>query len=172
MKFRSQGPNSIVKKQTEKPTENPTEIQFWFCDMSKLPIFGLFLSVGNLSWVFSQVFSWFFSRVFVYWIRPQHLDHDDVVLSLCSLVMNCLWEWPFSIRIRTAWKLLPSCECAGPWDFSHNIDNCQCNLLQKTQPNLPRNEQIAILKSYNTDPNILVKLHRQPCECWKLRGRH
>ena len=28
--------------------------------MSKLPIFGLFLSVGNLSWIFSRFFSWFF----------------------------------------------------------------------------------------------------------------
>ena len=63
-------PNSIGKKLIEKPLEKPTEIQFWFCDMSKLPIFGLFLSVGNLSWVFSRVFSLFFSRFFFYWIRP------------------------------------------------------------------------------------------------------
>ena len=32
--------------------------------MSKLPIFGLFLSVVNLEWFFSRFFKWLFRRFF------------------------------------------------------------------------------------------------------------
>ena len=66
----NQGPNSIEKIRPKNHLEKPTEITFWFCDMSKLPIFGLFLSVGNLNLFFSRVFKWFFSLLFFYWIRP------------------------------------------------------------------------------------------------------
>ena len=73
--------------------------------MSKLPMFGLFLSVGNLSWVFSRVFSWFFSLVFVYWIRPPGLwrherKRDEYARwgALLSAVHNC--PLPLSMLLR------------------------------------------------------------------------
>ena len=59
--------------------------------MSKLPIFGLFLSVGNLSWVFSRFFSWFFSRVFFYWIRPQFSGKTYVYT-----IRPCPSSWPLA----------------------------------------------------------------------------
>ena len=90
-----QGHNSIE----EKLTENPLEIPFWYCDVTKLFIFYLFLSVGNRKWKLKWFFSWFFSQFCFYWIRPQH--QEDIWKSTftgnyspalwCSL-WNTSWE--------------------------------------------------------------------------------
>ena len=73
------------KKLTGKSTENPLEIPFWFCDMSKLPFF-LPYSWCRESQVESQVVfqSIFQSIFFLFWIRPLgFVDLDLYVAPSC-----------------------------------------------------------------------------------------
>ena len=57
-------PIQLAKKPLGKSLEKPLEMQIGFCDMSKLPIFWCFPSIGNLKWFFKWVFKRFFKRFF------------------------------------------------------------------------------------------------------------
>ena len=62
--------------------------------MSKLPIFGLYLSVGNLEWFFIRFFKSVFSQFFFYRIRSQlackYMQPDTSPQFILLQIIPCL----------------------------------------------------------------------------------